>query len=288
MKRLASLALFSFGLTGAILGQQADSAKAESSGCQIPAPVKVYTPGPELSAPQLQPITIRVADAASCKKKSRGKVKVFVIVDDKGMARNQYVMDPKGNGLDSLALQIVGVDRFQPGTYNGEPVPVARSLEIEMEGCILDSKDENGKKDSKIALSGQPIQTLKSPPWPVDSAYLVDGESQPHSNDGTRELHLVGKNGDGKNVSAPVPLLAPEAEFSAQARDARFGGVVIVGMVVDVDGNPQKLHIVRPLGMGLDEKALEAVCQYKFKPAMLNGKTPVPVRVNVEVNFRYR
>jgi periplasmic protein TonB len=55
--------------------------------------------------------------------------------------------------------------------------------------------------------------------------------------------------------------------------------------VVDTSGRPQSVHIVRGVGMGLDEKAMEAVRQYKFKPAMENGK-PVPVELNVEVNFQ--
>jgi protein TonB len=50
-------------------------------------------------------------------------------------------------------------------------------------------------------------------------------------------------------------------------------------------GNPQHVRIVRPLGMGLDEKALAAVREYKFKPAMLKGKA-VAVEVDIEVNFR--
>jgi protein TonB len=55
-------------------------------------------------------------------------------------------------------------------------------------------------------------------------------------------------------------------------------------VIVDAQGNPQNLHIIRHLKMGLDEEALEAVSQYKFKPATLQGK-PVPVEVNIEVNF---
>ena len=90
----------------------------------------------------------------------------------------------------------------------------------------------------------------------------------------------------GKNVSAPVPLFTPEAEFSDEARRAKYQGVCIVGLIVDVHGDPQNVHVVRALGMGLDEKALEAVRKYKFKPAMKDNKTPVPVAVNVEVNFR--
>ena len=90
----------------------------------------------------------------------------------------------------------------------------------------------------------------------------------------------------GGRVSAPVPLFQPEAEFSDEARRAKYPGVCLVGLIVDAQGNPQNVHIVRALGMGLDEKAMEAVRKYKFKPAMRDGKTPVPVYVNVEVNFR--
>jgi TonB family protein len=83
-----------------------------------------------------------------------------------------------------------------------------------------------------------------------------------------------------------VPLFEPEAEFSDEARRAKYQGVCLVGLIVDAQGNPQNVHIVRTLGMGLDEKAMEAVRKYKFKPAMKDGKTPVAVYVNVEVNFR--
>ena len=90
----------------------------------------------------------------------------------------------------------------------------------------------------------------------------------------------------GGGVSAPVPLFQPEAEFSDEARRAKYQGIVVIYVIVDAQGNPQNPRVVRSLGMGLDEKALEAVRKYKFKPAMKDGKTPVPVPVNIEVNFR--
>jgi periplasmic protein TonB len=89
----------------------------------------------------------------------------------------------------------------------------------------------------------------------------------------------------GGGVSAPTLIYSPDPEFSDEARRAKYQGVCIVGLIVDSQGNPQQAHVVRPLGMGLDEKALEAVRQYKFKPAMYKGK-PVPVEINIEVNFR--
>jgi protein TonB len=89
----------------------------------------------------------------------------------------------------------------------------------------------------------------------------------------------------GGGVSAPQLVFSPDPEFSDEARRAKYQGVCVVSLIVDAQGNPQRVQVVRHLGMGLDEKAVEAVRQYKFKPATLQGK-PVPVEVNIDVNFR--
>jgi periplasmic protein TonB len=90
----------------------------------------------------------------------------------------------------------------------------------------------------------------------------------------------------GNGVSAPVALNSVEAEFSDEARRSKYQGVCVIRLIVDKDGNPQDPKVVRALGMGLDEKAIEAVKKYKFKPAMKDGHIPVPVMIDVEVNFR--
>jgi protein TonB len=90
----------------------------------------------------------------------------------------------------------------------------------------------------------------------------------------------------GGGVSAPQALNQVEAEFSDEARRAKYQGICVVQLIVDAQGNPQNPKVVRALGMGLDEKAIEAVKKYKFKPAYKQGKGPVPVMINVEVNFR--
>jgi protein TonB len=89
----------------------------------------------------------------------------------------------------------------------------------------------------------------------------------------------------GGGVSAPVVLFAPEPEFSEEARKAKVAGNVLVYLQVDANGHPTHVHVLRGIGLGLDEKAIEAVRLYKFKPAMENGK-PVAVEMNVEVNFQ--
>jgi protein TonB len=89
----------------------------------------------------------------------------------------------------------------------------------------------------------------------------------------------------GGGVSAPVLIFSVEPEFSEEARKAKVAGNVLVNLYVGTDGKPSHVRVIRGVGMGLDEKAKEAVEQYKFKPAMENGK-PVLVELNVEVNFQ--
>ena len=90
----------------------------------------------------------------------------------------------------------------------------------------------------------------------------------------------------GGRVSAPVVIHSVEAEFSDEARRAKYQGVCLISLIVDAQGNPQNIRVARALGMGLDEKAIAAIRQYKFKPAMKDGKTPVPVMITIEVDFR--
>lgn len=89
----------------------------------------------------------------------------------------------------------------------------------------------------------------------------------------------------GGGVSAPQLIFAPDPEFSDEARRAKYQGVCVVSLVVDAQGRPQQVRVQRALGMGLDEKAIEAVRQYKFKPAYFKGQA-VPVNISIEVNFR--
>jgi TonB family protein len=89
----------------------------------------------------------------------------------------------------------------------------------------------------------------------------------------------------GGNVSAPIPIYKPDPPYSEEARKAKYQGTVIVLIVIDAQGNVTDSRIVKPLGLGLDEKAIETIKTWKFKPGMRNG-TPVPVRMMVEVSFR--
>jgi TonB family protein len=88
----------------------------------------------------------------------------------------------------------------------------------------------------------------------------------------------------GGGVAAPEVIHSVEPEFTEDARRANFQGSVSIKLIVDSQGNPQDVRLVRHLGMGLDEKAIEAVRQYRFKPAMYQGH-PVSVQIVIDVDF---
>jgi len=89
----------------------------------------------------------------------------------------------------------------------------------------------------------------------------------------------------GGGVSAPSVIFKVEPEYSEEARKAKFQGTVVLFVVVDEKGNPKDLKVIRPLGLGLDQKAIEAVEKWRFRPGMKDGKA-VPVQATIEVNFR--
>lgn len=101
----------------------------------------------------------------------------------------------------------------------------------------------------------------------------------------------------GDGVTAPKLVYQVEPEFSEKARKHKISGNIIVRMVVDTEGHVQDAHVFRSaaedftskkdreMASTFDPKAVEAVRQYRFEPGTFHGK-PVPVELNVEVNFQ--
>ena len=88
----------------------------------------------------------------------------------------------------------------------------------------------------------------------------------------------------GGGVTAPRPISTPDPEYTDTARQAKTQGTCVLQMIVDAEGHPRDVRVVRGLGFGLDSKAIEAVKQWRFEPALKDGQ-PVNVQVSVEVGF---
>jgi len=175
----------------------------------------------------------------------QGPVILHTIISKDGTIENVSVIS--GNGmLVNAARDAVSQWTFKPYLLNGQPTEVETSITVNFS-----------------------LADLMAVVVPVPAANdAVDGAKQ-----------------IGGDVTGPIPIYEPEPVYSAEAKKAKFMGIVTVGIIVDKNGMPQNVHVTRGVGMGLDEKAVEAVKQYKFKPAMENGK-PVAVYMNIEVNFQ--
>jgi periplasmic protein TonB len=89
----------------------------------------------------------------------------------------------------------------------------------------------------------------------------------------------------GGAVMAPRALATPDPEYTEQARTAKLQGVCVLGLIVGPDGKTRDIRVVRSLGMGLDEKAIDAVRRWTFQPATKDGVN-VPVQITVQVSFK--
>ncbi|MGB9120286.1 MAG: energy transducer TonB [Candidatus Angelobacter sp.] len=90
--------------------------------------------------------------------------------------------------------------------------------------------------------------------------------------------------GEDDKVKAPEVKFTPAPEYSAIAQYEKYQGIVVVSVVVASDGRVHNVHLLRPLGMGLDEIARDTVQTWRFRPATHN-KEPVAVEMNIEAAF---
>ncbi|HTB97960.1 MAG TPA: energy transducer TonB [Terracidiphilus sp.] len=261
-----------------ICGVCACSSAQQAAGTQ--AIEQVATPqhaGTEqgVTQPILIPMPQLPLSNKTCKEKEERdeSVEFSFYVDKEGRAEEIGFLRGLGNGLDQVAADLVKADRFKPGMFAGQPASVWQIDTITFRACGKRNKDSDESIVGEGWMTSQPVQTL----GPFTAPDLVRESSD-------KPLQQVYRIGGG--VTPPVPTFTPEAHYSREAREDKINGVCLVSIIIDTNGRPQQIRVVRPLGHGLDEQAIAAVKQYRFKPAMRDGKIPVPVAIAIEVNFR--
>ena len=110
---------------------------------------------------------------------------------------------------------------------------------------------------------------------------LAATAQQPGSDPPKDEIATAGRDG----VTMPRCLHCPDPTYSKEARSQNYNGKVVLLVVVTREGKAGDIQVLKSPGLGLDEKAIETVRKWKFKPAMKDGR-PVACRVPVEFTFR--
>jgi periplasmic protein TonB len=120
----------------------------------------------------------------------------------------------------------------------------------------------------------------------LSAAMFLSAQDHPSSApSGSLPLKVCSKKNPQPCATAPHPIYTPDPEYSDKARKKKKNGTVILETVVGTDGLTHDIHVLQPLGYGLDEQAVKALGQWKFEPATKDGQ-PVPVLLQIEMNFR--
>jgi len=229
----------------------AESPSTATSGFGAP-----YQVGGRISSPMpiFQPDPA-LPDFVTKKKRIAGVCMIDAIIDPAGIPRNLHVVKSLEPRYDSEAVETIKTWRFKPGLKDGKvPVPVEVSI---------------------LAY----ITRYKKQPF---SFATMAAESPGKFLDSAGRMHKP------NDITPPEPLPADRLDlsYSYYGRQNRIQGNCFVSFLVDSNGVPQNVHVIKGLELGMDEDAVYAVQQLRFKPAMKDGKTPIPFAVIMPVGFR--
>jgi TonB family protein len=276
---------FSLTLAAACAIAQAQQS-TETAPAAAPAAVAestIHYKSPGVIAPELISVNGKFDAIDHCKKMD-GDEQLLIAVDRTGTAQTIKVLKSLGNDLDAMARHIVELDKFKPGTVEGAPAIVALADDMKLQACLMEKKNEGGQKQKYLELRSVPEQTFDLIEAPKNAPIVLP--PKPGTPAWNAAMHsILFRVGGG--VSAPVLIHRVDPEYTDEARQAKFQGVCIVMIIVDTNGIPQNPRVLSPVGMGMDEKVVDAVKQFRFKPAMKDGTTPVPVMITIQVNFMF-
>jgi TonB family protein len=192
----------------------------------------------------------------------QGSVRLSATITKDGSVKDVIVIegDPI---LAAAAAEAVERWRYGPYTVNDAPVEVPNAITV------------NFKLDGRVEAS----QNITAPA-PSNGAPAKSASATPVAK-GTLPYPVYEI---GSDIKSPKEIFAPNPPYAESARKAKVQGNVVLGLVVTPEGSTGDIEVCRSLDAALDQKAIEAVGQWKFEPATKDGK-PVAVHVRIDVSF---
>ena len=234
----------------------------------------IGTTEPEVTAPVLLPSTPAVSNPKHCDELD-GVVKFAATIDTAGVPQNLKALEVSDRRLVGFATEIVGGQRFEPATIDGSPTTANVQLTVGLHTCAQREKHPTAESFYRFTLRAHPLiaLTVAAPPAAQKIAAAAQTEA-------------FAAEQVGGHISAPIPAILTDPEIPPSRKLARHG-VCLLGVTIDANGLPQNIHVVRSLDRELDSNAMEAVKNWRFKPALRDGRVPVAVEGAVAANFEY-
>jgi hypothetical protein len=203
-------------------------------------------------------------------KESRTAV-LSVIVDAEGSPRNLFFQRPFATDMDRLVLEIVEKDHFTPGSFSGNAVAAAASLQITLNGCVFESTDSGGKMNYVLGLTSQPEQTVGPPVDPASEAVLTSGNG-------------MSENFKEAPVDSPPKHLGKAEGVLGDLPGSGPPGLYEVKGFIDRQGMPEDIKLTESPRNNGNEILMNAVRRMRFKPAFRKGE-PVVTRLTFRAQF---
>jgi TonB family protein len=264
-------------LTPAQVDQTKAPANAESRRIQNVAPEEMWNRVTQCTFPRYPALAIEAHIA--------GTIDVGLGISPEGdVGKNSRVLDGPPLLVES-AMNAMRQWKFRPNVVQGEVTwsRVRALVHFNSDGTtavdlapavLADNFGDPGTPKSEAASFPRPASAPACKP----------------ENEGTRDpmlvdgAYIIGTGG----IGYPKCVACADPSYSDQARSAKISGIVVLHMIVTAEGYVSNIRVKRSLGYGLDEKAVEAVGNWRFEPVVGPNDKPVPVWTDIEVNFRIK
>lgn len=215
----------------------------------------IYAAGPGIQSPILLHRVAAAYPADAPAETITGIEVLSVVIGADGIPANIQVVQSNGPAFDAAAKEAAKQSIFAPGSLNDKPVPVWVFVQFRFFEDLRTAYPTIGMPNPRNGFSQQSFSKYSAKALSFDER--------------------------------PVPIYQPPAEYSDEARRKKVSGAVLVSLVVTEDGLPTQVQVVKGVGYGLDEKAVQSILRYRFKPATKNG-VPVAAPIEIQVTFRAR
>ena len=240
-------------------------------------------------------VPVALADNASLKDELKKQYEKRVLVPRSALQEHEQEFDSAGQPLKSPPPKkwkiygpvVITKINIAPDRLQLEGLRIALVRALDQKGF---SYVQLGKAlEFRIRLD-HPLSTAAEGQEILDRVFFPDPEtsdhprpeySRPESSMPVEHIYHVKKD---KGVVAPKPVYTPDPDYSTEARNKKYQGTITLNVVVDKAGKVSRISITNPLGMGLDEQAVEKLETWRFQPATRDGE-PVAVELSVEVSF---
>lgn len=242
----------------------------------------VFYAGPGVTAPQILAPEVSISRPKHCDELN-GVVKLSAVVESNGIPRNIKALYSDDARLDNFAAGFIAAQQFKAGTHNGTAAAVAIEMTVGLHVCAPRMKAAGKQDSNQLILLAHPIIAMDIAPSPkkwIEASKRTPVLASQAARGNISSFYQVG----GK-ISAPVPIFEPDPQYPDSAKQNKITGSCLLKVIIDTNGVPQNVHVVRSTDASLEHSSVEALRAWRFKPALKDGVTPVPVEVAIATVF---